>query len=70
MISTRTNSNIANVVPLNEIANIKVKINHSDQKITYQSKVILNIYYQFENENGSLIKNPKSMRWDIEVDED
>ena len=35
LYSTKTNSNIANVVPLNEIANIKVKINYNDQKITY-----------------------------------
>ena len=56
-------------VPLNEYANIKVKINYSD-KIVYQSKVSLHIYYQLENEHESLNNKHKPLKWDIVVEED
>ena len=65
----KPNSNYVAAVPLNEYANIKVKINYSD-KIVYQSKVSLHIFYQLENEHESLNNKPKKLKWDIVVEED
>ena len=65
----KQNSNYMAAVPLNEYANIKVKINYSD-KIVYQSQVSLHIYYQLENEHESLNNKPKKLKWDIVVEED